>query len=1645
MSKQIKIGLDKVPAPVTKQFTQLIDIDGTKLFDSAGNPLVTEEETSLSSTNNSLNALSVFTNNTSIGDLSLPVAEQFPVESAVSSSLLGVPRSEEQLSLFSDVATYGLDEDNWSYYIYSGATTPVEWYRKENPIYGRRHNPQFREGSNEQALYLKSFPSQYTFPRGPLEQQQSGPTIPFMKYMNFIALGRYLFDYFKDYDLEFSERNFIDQDMVDIIKQDESLITQGNSTAYHPNFTASPMRFDQTSIWYDVVYKTDTTQPAFDAIERWTSFYDKIRDNTAVFPELLGSETTDYTLTDQYKAIRSFLSTRDYALPGQSSTAENFAILQSEKAFRYQPGRASGFTFGSRMDPGDPNSTANTIEWGCSNDTDEYMFQLKGSQFSIVRRSIIPMPTELLERQGLKATDQSSSKVYPPSIANTNGLWETVIPRTRFNGDSLLGSGNSGYILSFEEVTMYKIEYSWYGAIGAKFYAYIPVGNGEARWVLLHTFIIENGLGQPVLANPDFKFKYLISSNETSGLQKPMCLYKYGSSYYVDGGDEGTMRLATTTVDKKSFTTNTPILGILPKEKIRNSEGIELDNFKKSYPATISVNSSRNCRITIQEVKGSPSGFHFNFSPSVHMNGRHPDTRLLEMSFDVDNPGPEGINKILLKQPPAKTFPNSPAIGVDGAGNITNANFGTFPVSFLTGYDFYDPADPALSVQADQRPYFIPFDDNFEPAIGSTASDLTNSVYQNDDFRVLYSSSDLAKFGVDATGNLTAGYTGSDTGTNPVFDLIQKQNSLLLQIRGVANPRSNFIKVVTGESWIAPGVYRLTNISNSGANPTATIVNIDGTSVSTTPTTNITYDKLLNVAIRAIEIGNAESYVSRDPRILRPQFYAIRTVPGDNLVRAEWFMKKADNSGYGAGEPYNTSDEQAPWRSTDLPPSGFNSTTPKDITTTSTTLSVNTNGTITGATDFQLSAGDLVKVREWDQNNITPGVYKVASDSPTPTSTTFKLVQNDGSDTALVTTANASINYKAFTVSRSAIGQRVVSVGDTIGFYGGGTVFADWNPSYALPDPLDDRLYTVTEIIDDQNFRVDRKFPSDISKLSRTGNDILFGDLYWPQSWAGDALDPLQPSSFQGFGIPIVRAFQKVEDKGKIVSDGVYGKYVNYGFSNDKQSTDLVQRTTSGGNLVAITARDSLKVDGSRIEPDQTISVADDQGVVTSQAPIFSAYISALRTIVGSDVGISSDRFKIHFLVPRGNRDALTNRHFADWSIGVTPYKPTEPDTTANEKALKFLVDATGEGTYKLFDYSDFPMCDYSHRIVRFDHKERAELAEDDRAYIRHFEVDRRFENPVGEDTGYIGAIQGSIATEDHEVLNYAEGTGVYINMLKIVFNSQVSSGPTAEDIKITVDSDGTTKYLSEVGINFGGTGYNFTTTTQIDADTGEKFIYAENVGQALTLKAQFDAIVNAGGTVKIQTKMLTLSDALEGQSLDEDGQPKFTNALFTKTQAIRFSDKVLYPVLALSDYAKVSGIIVEEINPDGTVRSFTPNWKTELDTFNTNLAIKSSGGSGSDKTPGAFNPDVRLASNRYDTQTLNPLRNGTPIYSFFAGANDATQINLENIFSPDRKSITTGLLNSSAVYVTATSIDIGEDGNTLPGEIEMSITIKEQ
>ena len=134
--------------------------------------------------------------------------------------------------------------------------------------------------------------------------------------------------------------------------------------------------------------------------------------------------------------------------------------------------------------------------------------------------------------------------------------WTIEIPRDKFNGDPLNGNGPSGYLIQPEKVTMYKIEFGWYGAIGARFYAYIPAGPGEARWVVVHTLVIENSMGSPCLEDSYFRLMYSLNVANTADIRTPQFLYKYGASYYIDGGDEGTSQIFSVDSGEKAINPN---------------------------------------------------------------------------------------------------------------------------------------------------------------------------------------------------------------------------------------------------------------------------------------------------------------------------------------------------------------------------------------------------------------------------------------------------------------------------------------------------------------------------------------------------------------------------------------------------------------------------------------------------------------------------------------------------------------------------------------------------------------------------------------------------------------------------------------------------------------------------------------------------------------------------------------------------------------------------------------------------------------------------------------------------------------------------------------------------------------------------------
>jgi hypothetical protein len=165
-------------------------------------------------------------------------------------------------------------------------------------------------------------------------------------------------------------------------------------------------------------------------------------------------------------------------------------------------------------------------------------------------------------------------------------VYEFRVPRSRFSTDQLNGQENttvysdvatgvagrvypgetvvdqnsialqteSVWDIDFTKVAMLKIEFSWYGAVGALFLAYVPVGNGEARWVRVHHLRASNQLKISSLGNATLPITYLvygggsvsrlgIDDNVNKGYTKSNHIVKYGASYYIDGGDRGTVRL----------------------------------------------------------------------------------------------------------------------------------------------------------------------------------------------------------------------------------------------------------------------------------------------------------------------------------------------------------------------------------------------------------------------------------------------------------------------------------------------------------------------------------------------------------------------------------------------------------------------------------------------------------------------------------------------------------------------------------------------------------------------------------------------------------------------------------------------------------------------------------------------------------------------------------------------------------------------------------------------------------------------------------------------------------------------------------------------------------------------------------------------
>ena len=265
--------------------------------------------------------------------------------------------------------------------------------------------------------------------------------------------------------------------------------------------------------------------------------------------------------------------------PGGYTNGSMSAFWETKRTFRYQPGRINGMTFGVRMSVGS-QWAGEVIQWGCRNSYgDGYYFQLeKGTELFIIYTS-----------------------------PNTGTI---KIPRSSWNGDTVaINEGSTGWVFDLSRVTMFKIEYSWYGAIGARFLAYVPIGHDEARWVVLHNVLASNTYEVPSLRSPFFKIFTQVYT--TAGCPKAAFINLYGSSVYIDGGDKGTVTLGNGALntEKGIDSTSRTILGLQVKGQING-----VDNQKTVYPVSLAAFASANARFDLVfQSNGQFNGEHYAY------------------------------------------------------------------------------------------------------------------------------------------------------------------------------------------------------------------------------------------------------------------------------------------------------------------------------------------------------------------------------------------------------------------------------------------------------------------------------------------------------------------------------------------------------------------------------------------------------------------------------------------------------------------------------------------------------------------------------------------------------------------------------------------------------------------------------------------------------------------------------------------------------------------------------------------------------------------------------------------------------------------------------------------------------------------------
>jgi len=785
-----RIKAQKTGPRTFKKELQMISYRGSALFSDEGNTLLSEKDVYyppdflakgsvavvMDSDSYEKDGLSIRNKFRKGRPAALPIEEQFPLQTEVSRSLLGINRAETQQGIFDDVSSYGLERKDWV--VYAGWPDYAQgnnWEFKNSPSgpHDAVKDQDYAEGSS---IVLTSYPVPYYNPgNAPVDLRIRGiNAVPGSGWGRYIQslVAMYIIEYMVNnftlaekvaFRLEFLERKYPktlngkfdrlywDQIWLDINQgrfeenRNIPIIPQGRLV----NFTfeeAADNKIDIINLFganvsvderlVDVSYnqfffattrytwtepdqghyriKTNPNEEVWS--EYWGVDYNslpetlrnwefQVYESEAQVPQYVKDFKLPYFLIENKTPSESLIfgqswpqSFSDVNIPQITNSVadgnligareSNYAVitLTSMRAFRYQPGRISGFTYGVRVSD-EGAGPGSVLEWGVENYTDGYFFRLKdGTDFAIVRRSTIPLgQTPLFIEAGYQEREAYISQLtgvvqYRDEISesevlrleeqvregNQTKIYETLIEQDQMNGDGLNSQGDSGYIYSASTVTMYKIEFGWYGAIGARFYMYIPQANGQSRWVTLHTLVIENQIGEPCLEDPFFFFKYRVYVDNPSRLRLPQFIEKYGASYYIDGGDEGTVSIsngrafnrAVPVIDSDSQIVPVDkwasVLGLKPKQVIINSEGNEFNNKKEIFPVSASVTSTKPIELKLVNQFGCKEnaytfqeGYQCILPEKQRLRGlfnirkiQLDENRLVALGRDKDSPAP---------------------------------------------------------------------------------------------------------------------------------------------------------------------------------------------------------------------------------------------------------------------------------------------------------------------------------------------------------------------------------------------------------------------------------------------------------------------------------------------------------------------------------------------------------------------------------------------------------------------------------------------------------------------------------------------------------------------------------------------------------------------------------------------------------------------------------------------------------------------------------------------------------------------------------------------------------------------------------------------------------------------------------------------